>query len=90
MNIVWDSEGNVRCTDPIIRWEQGERYRLQTEEEVEQDEANEKKMDALFDDEEIEAQIESVYQNHFLALYWKLANTFVLLNYTTIYRKFYF
>ena len=63
--IVRDSEGNVRCTDPIIRWEQGERYRLQTEEEVEQDEANEKKMDALFDDEEIEAQIESVYQNHF-------------------------
>lgn len=65
MNIVRDSEGNVRCTDPIIRWEQGERYRLQTEEEVEHDEANEKKMDALFDDEEIEAQIESVYQNHF-------------------------
>ncbi len=59
MNIVRDSEGNIRCTDPIIRWEQGEHYRPQTEEEVEQDAANEERLDAIFDGEEIEAQIES-------------------------------
>lgn len=51
MNIVRDSEGEIRCTDPIIRWVHGEHYKEQTAEQEERDASNEEALDALFDEE---------------------------------------
>lgn len=51
MNIVRDDAGEIRCTDPIIRWIKGEHYTEQTEKEEQQDEWNESRLDAIFDGE---------------------------------------
>lgn len=49
MNIVRDDAGEIRCTDPIIRWIKGEHYTEQTEKEEQQDEWNETRLDEIFD-----------------------------------------
>ena len=49
MNIVRDDTGEIRCTDPIIRWIKGEHYTEQTEKEEQQDEWNETRLDEIFD-----------------------------------------
>ena len=49
MNIVRDDAGEIRCTDPIIRWIKGEHYTKQTEKEEQQDEWNETRLDEIFD-----------------------------------------
>lgn len=49
MNIVRDDTGEIRCTDPIIRWIKGEHYTEQTEIEEQQDEWNETRLDEIFD-----------------------------------------
>lgn len=49
MNIVRDDAGEIRCTDPIIRWIKGEHYTGQTEKEEQQDEWNETRLDEIFD-----------------------------------------
>lgn len=51
MNIVRDSDGVIRCIDPIIRWVRGEHYMEQTAEQQERDEWNESRLDAIFDGE---------------------------------------
>ena len=49
MNIVRDDAGEIRCTDPIIRWIKGEHYTEQTEKEEQQDEWNETRLDEIFE-----------------------------------------
>ena len=49
MNIVRDENGQIRCTDPIIRWVRGEHYREQTADEVERDAENEERLDEMFE-----------------------------------------
>ena len=49
MNIVRDDTGEIRCTDPIIRWIKGEHYTEQTEIEEQQDEWNETRLDEIFE-----------------------------------------
>lgn len=49
MNIVRDDTGQIRCTDPIIRWIKGEHYTEQTEIEEQQDEWNETRLDEIFE-----------------------------------------
>lgn len=49
MNIVRDDTGEIRCTDPIIRWIKGEHYTEQTEKEEQQDEWNETRLDEIFE-----------------------------------------
>ena len=49
MNIVRDDAGEIRCTDPIIRWIKGEHYTEQTKKEEQQDEWNETRLDEIFD-----------------------------------------
>ncbi len=51
MNIVRDDAGEIRCTDPIIRWIKGEHYTEQTEKEEQQDEWNETRLDEIFEDQ---------------------------------------
>ena len=48
-NIVKDSEGVVRCVDPIIKWSKGEHYRMPTEREEIQDAENEERLDRMFE-----------------------------------------
>ena len=56
-NIVVDANGTVRVTDPIVKWEAGEHYRMPTPEEEAQDARNEEFLDDLFDNDDIEYQI---------------------------------
>ncbi|MBQ6724057.1 MAG: hypothetical protein IJQ84_06045 [Paludibacteraceae bacterium] len=48
-NIFWDADGDVRCIDPIVKWEAGEHYQVQTPEQKERDEWNESRLDEMFD-----------------------------------------
>lgn len=56
-NIVKDSDGTIRCVDPIVKWVKGEHYTERTPEQEERDMKNEEALDALFDGDDMELNI---------------------------------